>query len=86
MTFYDLTLSSTPPWSDPPATPSKVVDHHGLNYMYDQEAASLVREREAVTAPTVIPLIRRVPIRARDRFRPRIEDVERRAAAPGPAH
>jgi tyrosinase len=30
MVFHDPSLSSTPPWSDPPATPSRVVDHHGV--------------------------------------------------------
>lgn len=71
MIFFDPGLSTTPPWSDPPATPSRVIDHHGLNYMYDHEVSAVaVPERIAVT-----PVRRRVPMRARDRFRLRIEEM-----------
>lgn len=37
MQFYSPTLSSAPPWSDPPKTPAQVLDHHALNYYYDDE-------------------------------------------------
>jgi tyrosinase len=72
MIFFDPKLSSTPPWSDPPATPSRVMDHHGLNYTYDQEPPSpATLERAPVAA---VP--RRVRMQARDRFRLRIEELE----------
>jgi len=38
MIFYDTSLSSTPPWTYPAATPASVLDHHVLGYSYDDEA------------------------------------------------
>lgn len=37
MVFFDPTLTSTPPWSDPPATPVSVIDHRRLGYVYDTD-------------------------------------------------
>lgn len=38
MIFMDPAVSSSLPWSDPPATPEQVVSHHAMNYMYDTDA------------------------------------------------
>jgi tyrosinase len=65
MTFHDPSLSS-PPWSDPPATPARVLDHHSLGYRYDHEAAPA-----RAPAPVRLP----VHIAARDRFRLRLEQL-----------
>lgn len=72
MIFFDPNLSSTPPWSDPPATPSKVIDHHGLGYMYDYEVPAQPRPAELAL---ITPVRRRVPLKARDRFRLRLEEI-----------
>ena len=40
MIFYDNTLSSTPPWTDSPATPLSMIDHRTLNYSYDTDPPS----------------------------------------------
>jgi tyrosinase len=48
MTFFDPSLSSTPPWSDVAATPASVVDHTKLGYSYDTDPA--------VTEPTVVAM------------------------------
>jgi tyrosinase len=37
MIFNDPALSSTPPWSAPPATPASVLDHRALGYVYDTQ-------------------------------------------------
>jgi tyrosinase len=78
MIFYDPSLSSTPPWSDPPATPSNVVDHHGLGYIYDFEATPpsphVMRTRLALATP----VRNRVAIGTRDRFKLRVEDAKRK--------
>jgi tyrosinase len=75
MIFYDPRLSATPPWSDPAPAPSTVVDHHGLGYVYDDEAiatpADLLRMREIFSASGGA----RVPIESRERFYLRIEDA-----------
>jgi tyrosinase len=73
MIFFDPTLSSTPPWSDPPATPSNVIDHHGLGYIYDFEAPVTPRPAELAL---VTPMRRRVAMAARDRFRVRLENAQ----------
>jgi tyrosinase len=72
MIFFDPNLSSTPPWSDPPATPSKVVDHHGLGYTYDYEPSVVPTP---VARVFVSPVRRRVAIQGRDRFRLRLEEI-----------
>lgn len=71
MIFHDPSLSSAP-WSDPPATPAKVLDHHGLGYQYDHEAAPRLHGEATLPAPTR----RRVHIHGRDRFRLRMEQLE----------
>jgi hypothetical protein len=71
MVFHDPSLSSAP-WSDPPATPAKLLDHHGLGYQYDHEAAP--RLRAGLALPT--PMHRRVHIDGRDRFRLRMDQLE----------
>jgi tyrosinase len=72
MIFFDPGLSSTPPWSDPPATPSKLMDHHGLGYRYDYEPTG---PPVPLTRALVSPAMRRLALRARDRFRLRLEDI-----------
>jgi hypothetical protein len=37
MIFFDPSLTSTPPWSDAPATPASVIDHRALGYVYDTD-------------------------------------------------
>jgi tyrosinase len=37
MIFHDPAVSTTPPWSDPPATPVQMVDHRALGYAYDTD-------------------------------------------------
>ncbi len=75
MVFYDPSLSSTPPWSDPAATPSKVVDHHGLGYTYDFEVPVAPVQPMLLKLLAATPLRRRVAIGGRERFRLRTEDV-----------
>jgi tyrosinase len=76
MIFFDPSLSSTPPWSDPAATPSKVVDHHGLGYTYDYETPITPVSPMVLQRPFVTPVRRRVAIKSSDRFRLRVEDVQ----------
>jgi tyrosinase len=68
MTFFDPSLSSAPPWSDPPVTPLQMINHHSLNYQYDTETAVAASLEQA-------PVRRPVAMRARDRFRVRLEEL-----------
>jgi tyrosinase len=72
MIFYDNNLSSTPPWSDPPASPSKVVDHHGLGYQYDYEVGT---QEELKNALFITSSKQRKNMQARDRFKVHLEDL-----------
>jgi len=72
MTFYDPALSSTPPWADPPATPAKVVDHHGLGYQYDYETASTAEFTQAVMMTSAKHLKAMKP---HDHFKMHLEDL-----------
>jgi len=71
MIFFDTSLSSSPPWADPPATPAKVMDHHGLGYIYDFESAP----PHPPAMELVTPVRRSITMHPRDRFRVRIEDI-----------
>ena len=80
MIFYDPALSSTPPWGDPPASPSKVMDHHGLGYNYDQETIA-VQNLTILEQTAHLKKLR--PIQARERFRLNIEDLLETVPGPG---
>jgi tyrosinase len=81
MTFFDPNLSSTPPWTDPPATPMSVIDHRRLGYVYDTDAPSpqldalheLNRQVLAVPQPPPGPVdpaaFRILQIRPQEHFR-----------------
>jgi tyrosinase len=89
MIFYDNTLSSTPPWADPPVTPSRMIDHRTLNYSYDTDPASfdiahgLAATRQVTLSPAeaarqrqIDPIKqRRLRIDGRDRFRKRLREL-----------
>ncbi|HEY7246753.1 MAG TPA: tyrosinase family protein [Xanthobacteraceae bacterium] len=97
MIFYDTTLSTTPPWTDPPATPIGMLDHHKLRYTYDTDppvhdieggimaTTELSRQPARIQELATDPLKRKAfRIAPRDRFRKRLEQLEQVSPA-GPS-
>jgi hypothetical protein len=83
MIFHDPAVSSTPPWSDPPATPAQVIDHRTLGYSYDTDGPA----RAVNTAFPAIDksnlainqlLSRRLSISPKDRFKRRLSELSER--------
>jgi len=79
MIFYDKTLSLTPPWPSPAATPHDVADHHKLGYMYDDEVSfAMVEELKPTRIKRfeVDPLKQRpLKISPKDHFRKRLAEL-----------
>ncbi len=87
MTFYDPSLSSSPPWPDPPATPRGVINHQALGYTYDDDppvhdvTQGLIAAANAPATPAsqqTDPLkSQNLTITHRNRFRTRLADLPR---------
>jgi tyrosinase len=80
MIFYDPAISSTPPWSDPPATPAQVVDHRALGYSYDTDgpvhAINTTFPALAASTLTISPLMsQQLTITPKDRFKRRLSEL-----------
>ena len=82
MIFHDPAVSSTPPWSDPPATPGQVIDHRTLGYAYDTDGPVhpintnfLAVDRNALAINQLVSShLRIVP---KDRFKRRLSELSR---------
>jgi tyrosinase len=79
MIFHDKSLSSTPPWAAPPATPQDVADHHKLGYTYDDEPRFTLAEEfkpQTTEAPKVDSLKQRpLKILPKEHFLKRLEEL-----------
>ena len=86
MVFFDPSLTSTPPWSDPPPTPRAMINHQALGYSYDDDAAvhDVTQGIAAAAALPVTPASQQTdPLKARtdltvmhrNRFRTRLADL-----------
>jgi hypothetical protein len=80
MIFYDPAVSSTPPWSDPPATPAQVVDHRALGYAYDTDGPAhaintnfLASDKQALAINKLMS--KQLKIAPRDRFKIRPSEL-----------
>jgi hypothetical protein len=86
MVFFDPSLTSTPPWSDPPPTPRAMINHQALGYSYDDDAAvhDVTQGIAAAEALPVTPASQQtdalkartdLTVMHRNRFRTRLADL-----------